>query len=366
MQKTFFPHLDGLRFFAFFLVFWQHGFAGLFPLLNLSAEYDRFFYTGELGVSFFFVLSGFLITYLLLKEVENNDKINLKAFYIRRILRIFPLYYLVVFFGFAIYPMLRQMAHLPVLDNGNPILYLFFLSNFDTIWATTDRSNFIGILWSVAIEEQFYVFWALLLSFLPTNFYKYLILSVILGSCLFRAANFDAKVLYFHTFSVMSDLGIGGGMAYLAINTSRFSGFFAEMKKGAIIFVYIFGVAVIWIYPQLFWLNQSKALQRLVFALFFAFIIAEQNYAENSFYKMGNHKTLSRLGIYTYALYLLHPVVIYFVQQLFPRFTGISSDNLTGVMLYGILAFVLSIAVSMVSYYYFESPFLRLKKRFAV
>ena len=93
-NKVFFPNLEGLRFFAFFVVFINHAFASL-GYYNPSKTFvfvrTHFLLNGNLGVSFFFVLSGFLITYLLLKEKELTGKINIKNFYLRRVLRIWPL-----------------------------------------------------------------------------------------------------------------------------------------------------------------------------------------------------------------------------------------------------------------------------------
>jgi peptidoglycan/LPS O-acetylase OafA/YrhL len=366
-NKIFFPNLDGLRFLAFFLVFWQHTSSELFTLLkNRGIAGDlqsQFFITGGFGVSFFFVLSGFLITYLLLQEIKDNGAINIKAFYIRRVLRIFPLYYFVLFFGFAIYPYLRQLLKMPALDNGNFFLYAFFLGNFDLIYAI-DRSMFVGITWSVGIEEQFYIFWALLFLLLPKYLFKYLFPVIIVVSCLFRFYNHnDGKIEYFHTLSVVSDLAVGGGLAYLTINKPNVVGFFNRLRKSYIILIYLLGFILIWFYPSLFWLNQISWMQRLVFSLFFAFIIAEQNYAEHSFYKMKNFKIISKLGIYTYGLYLLHPIALY-ILDIALRFLKFDQTSFIIIMLNGSIGLCLSIFISYISYELFESRFLRLKRYF--
>src|SRR5690348_9426031 len=94
--KIFFPNLDGLRFFSFLVVFLYHGHLSIFSYLKDSqpktyAAIEFLFQHGNLGVNFFFVLSGFLITYLLIKEKEFTGTIHVQNFYIRRILRIWPL-----------------------------------------------------------------------------------------------------------------------------------------------------------------------------------------------------------------------------------------------------------------------------------
>lgn len=367
-NRIFFPNLDGLRFIAFFLVFWQHATPGLFLLLKNKGLFDdsqaRFFMTGGIGVSFFFVLSGFLITFLLLREREETGKIDIKAFYARRILRIFPLYYLVVFWGFAIYPLIRVLLKFEPIDNGNFLIYFFFLGNFDVIYAAIERSSFIAITWSVGIEEQFYIFWALLFLLLPKRLYKYIFPIIIIGSSIFRLLNENnEKILYFHTLSVVSDLAIGGGMAYLAINRPGFINFIASLKKRVIALIYGFGFTLIWFYPSIFWLDTSNALYRICTGLFFAFVIAEQNYAANSFFKMGNLKIVSKLGIYTYGLYLLHPIALYFMEILL-KGLHLEEDGIAYIAANGVIGLILSILISYISYKFYESKFLRLKKYF--
>ena len=104
-----FPHLDGLRFFCFFVVFLFHGFSTTSAEVAQSSAYRfvRFLFRhGDLGVNFFFVLSGFLITYLLLEEKQRHGRIHIGYFYIRRMLRIWPLYFACVAFGFLAFPAL--------------------------------------------------------------------------------------------------------------------------------------------------------------------------------------------------------------------------------------------------------------------
>lgn len=173
-QRIFFPNLDGLRFLAFLAVYLQHGLgdalgssAGRSALL--TTLYTGIFSSGWAGVSFFFVLSGFLITYLILAEVEWSGKLNVPAFYMRRVLRIWPLYYAVLLFGFWLYPTLKSAIGMSsYIETGNPLNYLLFLSNFDVLSLGKGQGAMsINITWSVAIKEQFYIVWPLLFSSCP-------------------------------------------------------------------------------------------------------------------------------------------------------------------------------------------------------
>jgi len=117
------------------------------------------------GVPIFFVLSGFLISYLMLKEYKEQGSFNLNNFYMRRVLRIWPLYFIVLIIGFVLFPMLRTyLLHIPYVENANPLLYILFLSNFDQLkQGVLPFGVGLGPTWSVSVEEQFYLFWPLLL-----------------------------------------------------------------------------------------------------------------------------------------------------------------------------------------------------------
>jgi peptidoglycan/LPS O-acetylase OafA/YrhL len=355
-KKPFFPNLDGLRFVAFFLVFWQHASEPLRAIYPLD---DRFYLTGGAGVSFFFVLSGFLITYLLLDERRSTGGVNVKAFYARRVLRIFPLYYLVVAWGFGVYPFVRYLLGAPPASAGSLPMFLAFLGNFD-IMQHSDSSGFVGVLWSVSIEEQFYLAWAILFALLPASWYKYLLLAVVAGSTLFRFAFAnDDRVLYFHTLSVISDMAVGGVMAYMAINGQRLVRFFRDLSRSFILLGYLAGL-LLWFFPPFgFWLD------RLVLTLFFAFVIAEQNWSERSLFKMAGSRWLSRLGVYTYGLYCLHMIALYFVGL---GVKGVSGDMAKPgtIAAYMVAGLAVSIALAYLSYEFYESRFLRLKKHFSV
>ena len=115
-HKIYFSGLNALRFFAAYFVLLHHGetIRAKFGLPNFEAY--SFFRNGMIAVSVFFVLSGFLITYLLLDEIQRTNDVSIKKFYSRRILRIWPLYYLLVFIGLALIPLflknLNKGAHI--------------------------------------------------------------------------------------------------------------------------------------------------------------------------------------------------------------------------------------------------------------
>ena len=192
VKKEYFKGLDSFRFFAALAVFFTHvelikKFTGFgshwidpeeritkFTVFQsvMAKEIDALSpliaYSSALGVVFFFVLSGFLITFLLLREKEQNNSIDIRKFYLRRALRIWPLYYLIFILGFFVLPYLDFFA-VPGQDKffqqnfwGNLMLYAFFMPNLAFSIFTTAVPN-IGQSWSIGVEEQFYLLWPLLI-----------------------------------------------------------------------------------------------------------------------------------------------------------------------------------------------------------
>jgi peptidoglycan/LPS O-acetylase OafA/YrhL len=368
-RRVNFPNLDGLRFFAFLTVFLHHGFDPLAHVMDgtaLERPVHVLFRSAWAGVSFFFVLSGFLITYLILTEIETTGTLDVISFYIRRVLRIWPLYYAVVIFAIVLYPVIKGFAGVSTnVEYGKAWYYFAFLGNFDVIHLGADRgAGSTNITWSVAIEEQFYLVWPLLLRVFSRRLHAYVLCVIVGASFLFRLAHADSSmVLYFHTMAVISDMAIGGLAAYLSINSEQFRRTFRDAKRRWLVATYVLGLILLIWGDAVFVGSVGIASGRIVFALFFAFVVLEQNFSERSFGKAGNLKMISRLGIYTYGLYLLHPIVITLLQGAL-RYVRHEPSTIPGELAFGVVAFVGTIVVGYLSYTYFERPFLLLKSRF--
>ncbi|HKR07344.1 MAG TPA: acyltransferase, partial [Bacteroidia bacterium] len=280
-NKIYFKNLDSLRFIAAMMVYLQHGVSGSYKYLPIkNTVWEQFLATisnGETGVSIFFVLSGFLITYLLVSEYELKSKISLRNFYIRRLLRIWPLYFLIVSFTFLIYPFLKSLIGMNNPLGSNFLYHLTFLSNFDVINIEKNCEGNAAlsqnITWSVSIEEQFYLFWPLLFVFLPKRFWVYSILLVIGGSLFFRVINYnDYEVLYFHTFSVLLDLGMGGLMAYLIKEKNKVRSFFEKSSTMTHLILFIISFSLLFWKDSIFSFEYGNAVSRIFISISFALI----------------------------------------------------------------------------------------------
>jgi len=372
MQKRslFFPNLDGLRFFSFLLVFLSHSFFTTNTQIKESNWYKaikiNMFSDAEVGVSFFFVLSGFLISYLLLKEKEETENINVPYFYIRRVLRIWPLYYLTALFGFFIFPLLKNYFGQTSHETADPLLCFTFLNNFNFLQNGLPDSSSLAILWSVAIEEQFYLVWPLLLFKTPKKYYLYVMLFVLLISTAFRIIYVGKTGINDHTLGVITDMAVGGIGAYLVIYNARFFKTIEDLPKSGLFIVYVLCLSFICFQQQLFYSTKVMlVLQRIIMSSVFIIVILEQNFCKNSIFKTGNFKLISKLGKYTYGLYCFHVIGILVSITVLNK---LSLNNYGWQMWLLELPFSLTITIvlSYLSYHYFESPFLKLKDRFAV
>lgn len=373
--KIFFPNLDGLRFIAFMFVFCEHVVWSVIKGLDIpkGSFLDHVLYNlfcnGGMGVSIFFVLSGFLITYLILKEIEMKGSVDVKAFYARRFLRIWPLYYAVLIFVFFLFPYVQHLLQIYQETCARPIYYFTFLSNFDLIHIArncydqgTPQS---GVTWSVAIEEQFYLVWPLIFYFLPRQLYKYVFFLVILISLVFRVYHHaDPSLIYFHTLGVVGDLAAGALLAYYSLTSERLLDFFKKLKNRSALAIYLLGIITILMSGFFITNPYYNALSRYVNVLFFVFVIGHQNFGRESRLKISRVSFISNWGKYTYGMYLLHPIAYIFGVILFKRIYAGEEMFLTD-LTEAILILVITMLLSYFSYKYYESFFLKLKERFS-
>lgn len=361
-----FENLDALRFFAAFSVIIFHLVADLkgeIPAIEVSAAgkviaiiADK----GKLGVNFFFVLSGFLITYLIFHEHKYTGDFSLKNFLIRRTLRIWPLYYLVVILGFLVFPYVLEGYE----TVHSPILFVFFLANFSEIYSLgADPYNFLTVLWSVSIEEQFYLFWSIFLFLFFSARYKLLwpaLLVITIVSLYFRASRMDQEMLiYYHTLSVCQDIITGAFIGWSLFTGKRWLEQLRGLKKHWVILIYLGGIVLCIVKNKVF-AGGLVTVERLVLSAFFGFVILDQIRGEHSFFKFGRLRLLNYLGKISYGLYMYHLLVMFFLWK-WIRTQG--WDGWTMILIYVPVAILLTVGVSSISYRFYERPFLRMKPK---
>lgn len=368
-KRIYFENLDGLRFLCFLSVFMFHSFHTEYAAISDSSIY-RFikfdlFGNGNIGVNFFFVLSGFLITYLLIEEKKLNGQIDLKKFWIRRMLRIWPLFYFCVLFGFYVFPILKTMFGQVPNETANISYYLVFLNNFDFINNGLPDSSMLGLLWSVAIEEQFYLVWPVILFLLPIKRYWIAFVTIIIGSLIFRAFNDSLVTHEHHTLSCIGDMAIGAFGAWLVNQFDEIKTYFMNISRWQIMLFYTLFFCCLFFRDELLYGSHVvRIFERSFIALIILLIILEQNYAKNSFFKLSRLVFISKLGVISYGLYCLHKLGILISINL-TKIVGLNHEIWHVLVLETALALIVTVVISQLSYRFYESPFLKLKNKYS-
>lgn len=376
MNKEYFHNLDALRFFAFLSVFVSHAvlFFGYNNGTQGFAELRKLFFVhGDLGVTFFFVLSGFLLTYLFLQEKKNTGSINLKFFYKKRILRIWPVYMLTIVLGFFVTPLIASFfdsgfGFNTTFDISSILWYLFFAGNLHMSFFSAPNL-IVAILWFISAQEQFYLFWPTLLKYFSPKKILYSIIFIVLASTVFRFFYiYNYNLVHYFTVALMSDIAIGALVACAVEYSPRLKNKFVSLSKFQIAMIYIatlFFVPIKGILPDVLSGNIYRLVASslpLVFAVLFAFVIIEQTYATNSFFKFGKSKKLTYLGKISYGLYAYH-IFALFIVQVFMKIIGMHTkyDDLATYAFVLVATFLTTILLAQISFKYMEKKFLKLK-----
>lgn len=375
-QPVYFPNLNGVRFIAAFSVLIHHT-EQIKYLMGLDNIYSNFFIKnlGKLGVGLFFVLSGYLITYLLLSEKQRRGDISTKDFYIRRVLRIWPLYFIIVILGFFVFPVipifnepLRNQYYFDEDFFKRLPFFLLFLPNLGFVFY---RAPYLcSQTWSVGVEEQFYAIWPWIIkSKNPIKtFFKlvggFLLILGMLWLYIFKISDLtettkqkiqDGVALFFSQFRILT-MVIGGIGAYLVFE-----------KKDKILSILFRKDVQIVVYLILSLMLGTgfhvPGINMEFYGIFFCFFILNVSQNPNTILYL-EQKVIHYFGKISYGIYIYHPAVIVLCVNSIHYFMGKNLSNLNFNLLLYPSAFLLTIAVCELSFRFVETPLLKLKDRF--
>lgn len=313
------------------------------------------------GVTAFFTLSGFLITYLLMEEKDEHEKISVKKFYIRRVLRIWPLY-----FGYMLLAIVSDIFVFNFSNFSSIGYYIFFLPNIPFSYEMAGMSTLVpvyllGHFWSLGVEEQFYAFYPWLFK-LFKNIFRVLLSMFFIVLLIKLAAKFLSQKTgnpFWYSwldntrFDAMAAGGIG---AYLLRHQQAVV---VRLIKSKIIQLFTAGIIILVLINKLPLPNSPS---HMLVAAVTVITIYYAHLFSRPFINLSN-KYIDYLGKISFGIYVYHPLVIGYVSLFFKQ---LHMPDTIKVSLFFIIVIGLTIAIAMLSYKYFESYFLKLKLNYAV
>lgn len=362
MKLKYLPGLNTLRFIAALFVVISHGNISLDKLGIYSASTLAFVNRGGDAVDFFFTLSGFLITYLLIIEVNNTGKVSIRQFYLRRVYRIWPLYFLLIAIGFIllgyIYPALYHQPFFSFKIPAGLLMFLFFIPNYA---AKNYPVGLLYPLWSIGVEEQFYLFWAPMVKF----FKRYLLAMIIIfiafslffySLVYYRIFPVNTKMEAFFLTQKFYSMAIGSLFGYILYyhfenyDHSLFSNKITQaLVVSIILWHYIFHNVV-----------ETSMWFKVFFSFLYGFLILNVSAVSSKLLELEK-PLFSYLGTISYGIYMYHMLIDYQLRYLVAKLAFLNLPKMLIIPLYYVMLLLATIAVASLSYHYFEKFFLKLK-----
>lgn len=370
-----YPALDGIRGIAILavMVFHFFSFGGMVTGGILDRVSAAIASTGWVGVDLFFVLSGFLITGVL-SDARGSSHF-LRHFYTRRALRIFPLYYAVLVVFFVVLPQLLPSSQVVHANTQGQLWFWTYLSNVQiTVYGWHATSLYVDHFWSLAIEEQFYLVWPLLVLFLSRRAMLYTCGVVVVASLVLRLwlhVHSFPTAAYVLTAARMDTLAIGAALALAIRDPAQLLTLLRWVRPVlATAILLLAGICV-----ARGGLDKNDpvvgtvgfSLLGLTFGGILLLGITAPT-ATSPFARLFVTAPLRALGKYSYALYVFHqPVALMLVglgfsAAIIPPIAGL---GLPGEIVYAAFAGAISLIAAMLSWHLYEKHFLKLKDRFS-
>jgi len=341
--RSFFCSLDGLRCLSVIAVIWVH--------TGIRVEGWTLTNQGHFGVDMFFAISGFLITTLLLRERDRWGDISLKAFYVRRSLRIFPLYYAVILVYMAVVWLLESDSAVGRDFFANLPYFMTYTSNW---FVPLEGRVIFYFAWSLATEEQFYLVWPAVEKFLPSGralrvAVALLLFRLFIGTGVVSGWLSDDSLGMRMVMSIHPAI-LGGVILAHLLHDRRAFGFFRAWLG----FVWTAPLVLAGLLAALEVGLQREGIWALMVLLVGSVVIRESN----GLSPLLKWRPIAHMGMVSYGMYLLHMLSFNAVKQLFQA-SGLGQQWLW------FPATVLVAAVgATLSYRYYESWFLRLKEAY--
>ena len=379
-SRTHFPSLDGIRTFACFFPISTH--------LLWEVSVDRLaaqpalqgvpmgvlaflFGNGIFGVRLFMAMSGFLITYLMLRELESTGRFSLRNFYIRRILRIWPCYFVVLGYMFGIFPLVKAWLGIPGQIHERLWPYLLFLPNFELLRLAHTPGLFsdsqLSLLWSVGIEEQFYLIWPLVFVFFGVAGLRW-------GGVVFWVLAWASQFYFWDDVVTWSNHTVP---CFLYISSGTLLGCLYYARPGVLErplrglgYARVLGLTLIF-FLLMFWVGYLALsnpgwmpVNGPLTAFFCCWLMISQIVYQGHRFSSDRLRPMVNFSKYTYGLYMYHRIVQWWLVQAF-GWLGFNFGMLSTLLLVNLCTLLLASLASYLSFHTFEAYFMKKKHLFS-
>jgi|694.fasta_scaffold04961_15 peptidoglycan/LPS O-acetylase OafA/YrhL len=356
-QSNRIPSLDGIRGIAIIFVLFSHAikstkiFSNNPNLESIIISFGG--YVGGLGVNIFLVISGYLITYLLRKEIEKYGNIDFKKFYLRRSIRIFPSFYL--YLGIIFLLSYFEVLKIPIINIASSGMFVW---NYSFLWSDISGQDlwFLGHTWSLSLEEQFYLFWPATLVFLGRKKSICLAMILILLSPVLRVISYLLFPNIRGYIGIMThthiDVIMFGCVIALAEGLPKFE--YLAKKLSTQNTALLCSAFLLFVSPLfyikfrgLYALPIGFTTESIAITVVILWLIRNHNTTTGKFF---NSKLIVHFGFLSYSLYLWQQL---FLTELNTTWLGIFPANL-----------IFCYITAELSYRFIEQPFLKLRRFF--
>lgn len=349
--------LDGIRGVSILMVLLAHA-ATSFPKLLTNTAVFRIFSNGHTGVMIFFVISGYLITKLLLIERDKKGQISIKDFYIRRFLRIFPVFYIYI----AVVMILKHTVYPGIFTDYTTIFFAaLYIWNYKHLltgpsYHETNGNWFMGHLWSLSMEEQFYLIWPFTFKKIPNKKLINVVIILIIIIPVLRIVTYacvtENRNLIIRMLHTGGDTILIGCLGALLERSEKFMNFLKNLwsKKWIVVTAFLYLFPLDWYLTSKFGEAYSVFIGYSLSNVAILFLILWCIYVPSPVYRFLNTPWVMQIGTISYSLYIWQQLIL---TKKYVSFTNTLPFNFIAVFL-----------IAFMSYYLIEKPILKLRNKF--
>ncbi len=365
IRKLFFKDLGGLRFIGLMGIF-IYIITYILTIQKTSELSKEYLLAAaalkNISISIFFIVSSFLLSAHALREYKYTSNFSLRNFYIRRVIRIFPSFIIVVLFYLIIHPFIVNLLNLTELSNENPFYVLFFFPESHQR-LTSEVFIYLFFIYGILVMLQYYLLWGLVLKYLKGYFNLVAVALVILGILFKIVGSSHDFAGYLYLPFYFYEIGLGALIASLIRSDSKIISSFKSLSGSTIAGTYIFCIitsVITFFFIDDFYIN---LIVKLLICAIIGLVIVEQTFSKHSPIKFRNSQFIIQMGKLSYNFIIFAPVFSVVVLIAFESIE-INLNSGIALLLYPIVCFTLTWFISYFFNTFIDGFFNQIRKEF--